>query len=44
MADFDKNMILPYVQCGHFALSTLSETRPEDAVFERNVTSKVDKK
>ena len=39
MADFDKNMILPHVPCGHFALSTLSETRLKDAVFEINVTS-----
>ena len=40
MADFDKNMILPHVPCGHFALSTLSETCLKDAVFEINVTSK----
>ena len=43
MADFDKNMILPHVPCGHFALSTLSETCLEDAVFEINVTSKFHK-
>ena len=24
--DFDENMILPHVPCGHFALGTLSET------------------
>ena len=40
MADLDKNMILPHVPCGHFALSTLSETCIKDAVFEINVTSK----
>ena len=40
MADFDKNMILPHVPCGHFALSTLSETCLEYIVFEMNVTSK----
>ena len=44
MADVDKNMILPYVQCGHFALSTLSETCLKDAVFEINVTSEFQKK
>ena len=44
MADFDKNMILPHVPCGHFALSTLSETCLKDAVFEINVTSFVYKK
>ena len=36
-------MILPHVPCGHFALSTLSETCLKDAVFEINVTSKIDK-
>ena len=30
--------------CGHFALSTLSETCLKDAVFEINVTSKIHKK
>ena len=40
MADFDKNMILPHVQCGHFALGTLSKTYLEDVVFEINVFSK----
>ena len=44
MTDFDKNMILPHVPCGHFALSTLSETCLKDAVFEINVTSKFHKK
>ena len=44
MADFDKNMILPHLPCGHFALSTLSETCLKDAVFEINVTSNFDKK
>ena len=44
MADFDKNMILPHVPCGHFALSTLSETCLKDVVFEINVTSKFHKK
>ena len=44
MADFDKNMILPHVSCGHFALSTLSETCLEYVVFEINVTSKFHKK
>ena len=43
MADFDKTMILPHVPCGHFALSTLSETCLKDAVFEINVTSKIHK-
>ena len=43
MPDFDKNMILPHVPCGHFALSTLSEACLKDAVFEINVTSKFDK-
>ena len=43
MADFDKNMILPHVSCGHFALGTLSETCLKDAVFEINVTSKFHK-
>ena len=33
----DKNTILKYVTCGHFALSTLSETCFQDAVFEVNV-------
>ena len=33
-------MILPYVPCGHFALSTLSETCFKDAVFEVNVRHK----
>ena len=44
MADFDKNMISPHVPCGHFALSTLSETCLKDAVSEINVTSKTHKK
>ena len=44
MADFDKNMILPHVPCGHFALSTLSETCLKDIVFEINVTSNFHKK
>ena len=35
--DFDKNMILSDVPCGHFALSTLSETCFTDAVFGLNV-------
>ena len=35
-----KKMILPYVPCGHFALSTLSETCFKDAVFEVNVRHK----
>ena len=30
-------MILPYVPCGHFDLSTLSETCLKDAVFDVNV-------
>ena len=34
---FDKNMILPYVPCGRFALGTLSETCFKDAVFDTNV-------
>ena len=38
MADFDKNIILPHVQCGHLALSTCLETWLNDAVFEINVT------
>ena len=33
----DKNMILPDVPCGHFALGTLSETCFKDAVFDVNV-------
>ena len=44
MADFYKDMILPHVPCGHFALSTLSETCLKDAVFYINVTSKNHKK
>ena len=40
MAEFDKNMILPHVPCGHLALSTLSKTYLKDAVFEIHVTSK----
>ena len=44
MADFDKHMILPHVPCGHFALSTLSETCLKDTVFEINATSKFHKK
>ena len=35
--DFDENMILPDVPCGHFALGTLSETCFKDAVFDVNV-------
>ena len=35
--DFDENMILPDVPCGHFALGTLSETCFKDAVFDINV-------
>ena len=37
MTDFDKHMILPYVQCGDFTLSTLSETCFHEPVFEINV-------
>ena len=37
-------MTLPYVPCGHFALSTLSETCFKDAVFEINVTTNFHKK
>ena len=37
MTDFDENMILPYVPCGHFALSTLSETCFKVSVFETDV-------
>ena len=44
MPDFDKNMILPHVPCGHFALSTLPKTCLKDAVFDINVTSKFHKK
>ena len=33
-------MILPYAPCGHFALSTLSETCFKDTVFEVNVRQK----
>ena len=44
MTDFDKNMILPHLPCGHLALSTLSKTCLKDAVFDINVTSKVPKK
>ena len=43
MADFDKNMILPHVQCGHFALSTLSETWPKEFVFEINAKTYITK-
>ena len=32
--DFDKNMILPDVPCGDFALDTLLETCFKDAAFD----------
>ena len=35
--DFDENMILPDVPCGHFALGTLSDTCFTDAVCDVNV-------
>ena len=35
--DFDENMILPDVPCGHLALGTLSETWFKDTVFDVNV-------
>ena len=38
MTDIDKNMTLPHIPCGHFALSTLSKTCLKDSVFEINVT------
>ena len=44
IGDFDKNMMLPHVPCGHFALSTLSETCLKDVVFEINVASQIHKK
>ena len=44
MADLDNNIILPHVQCGHFALSTLSETYFKEPVFEINVKKYITKK
>ena len=35
--DFDKNMILPDVPCGHSAFGTLSETCFQYVVFKVNV-------
>ena len=38
--DFDKHMIWPHGQCGHFALSTLLETWLKDVAFEINIKQK----
>ena len=37
-------MTLPYVPCGHFALSTLSETCCKEPIFDRNVKKYITKK
>ena len=34
-------MILPHVECGHFALGTLSETCFQEQVFEVNVKTNI---
>ena len=36
-------MTLPYVPCGHFALSTLSETCCKEPIFDRNVKKYITK-